>query len=219
MSLPSPVSAVTILARGTVSTADTNGVFAGSKSRLPAVSYLRGTPATKATDAVLRFAEDAVADAGNALETAHLLSAAVAKAVTYKPGKTDAATTAAEAMEVGEGVCQDHAHLMLAAARALGIPARYVVGYLQGLEEAPEMALATHAWAELMIEGIGWVGFDPANELCPTEDYVRLATGLDAHDAAPIRGSVAGGAEEEALTASVTVAPAGGQSQSQSQSQ
>jgi transglutaminase-like putative cysteine protease len=72
------------------------------------------------------------------------------------------------------------------------VPARYVVGYLL----APEEKLTeTHAWAEAFVPDIGWVGFDPANRLCPTDRYVRLGCGLDAADAAPIRGNVMGGPE------------------------
>jgi len=112
------------------------------------------------------------------------------------------------------GVCQDHAHVFIAAARSLAIPARYVTGYL--LTDGGD-AVAHHAWAEALAPDIGWVGFDAANGQCPTERYVRLAIGLDAIEAAPIRG-VRLGAARERLEVSVAVAEQG-QSQSQSQSQ
>ena len=99
-------------------------------------------------------------------------------------------------------MCQDHTHIFIAAARTLAIPARYVTGYLVLGEEGTSEA--HHAWAETWVEGLGWVGFDVANRVCPTDRYVRLAAGLDAGYAAPIIGSRRGG-ETETLDVSVTV--------------
>jgi transglutaminase-like putative cysteine protease len=118
------------------------------------------------------------------------------------PGATDSHTGAAEALADGKGVCQDHAHIFIAAARTLGIPARYVTGYLVMADPGP--AAAHHAWAEAYVEALGWVGFDVANRMCPTERYVRLAAGLDAGYTAPILGSRRGGAGET-LDVSVAV--------------
>jgi transglutaminase-like putative cysteine protease len=117
-------------------------------------------------------------------------------------GVTDAHTGAAEALADGKGVCQDHAHIFISAVRTLGIPARYVTGYL--VLDAPSASEAHHAWAEAWVEGLGWVGFDVANRICPTERYVRLAAGLDAGYAAPIIGSRRGGSTEK-LDVSVEV--------------
>jgi transglutaminase-like putative cysteine protease len=131
--------------------------------------------------------------------------------IAYESGSTDASATAAAALAAGKGVCQDHSHVMIAAARALGWPARYVAGYyLADSEGAGD--LSTHAWAEIWIDGLGWVGFDAANDLCPTDHYVRLCSGLDAPDASPIRGH-AEGVAEETLTAEVSIGPAQGQTQ------
>jgi transglutaminase-like putative cysteine protease len=110
-------------------------------------------------------------------------------------------------MTQGAGVCQDHAHVLISAARSLGAAARYVVGYLFIDENAEEEVVTegeTHAWVEIWVDGLGWVGFDPSNRICPTEHYVRLASGLDAPDASPLRGSVSGLSEEE-LDAEVQV--------------
>jgi transglutaminase-like putative cysteine protease len=75
------------------------------------------------------------------------------------------------------------------------MPARYVSGYLFATEDgAPHEA--AHAWAEIWVEGIGWIGFDPANACCPDERYIRLGSGLDAREAAPIRGITQGAGEE-----------------------
>jgi transglutaminase-like putative cysteine protease len=101
-------------------------------------------------------------------------------------------TSAAEAVALGEGVCQDHAHALIAAARTVGMPARYVSGYLHTDSEG-NVHDAAHAWAELWVDTLGWVGFDPANRCCPDERYIRLGSGFDARDAAPIRGVAQGG--------------------------
>ncbi|MEL6795044.1 MAG: transglutaminase family protein, partial [Pseudomonadota bacterium] len=128
----------------------------------------------------------------------------------FRQGVTDAATTASDALKLGAGVCQDHAHVLIAAARSQGAAARYVVGYLyvgDGEEAEFPDATASHAWAEIWVDGLGWVGFDPSNGICPTERYVRLACGLDAPDAAPLRGAVTG-VTDETLEAEVQVVQA-----------
>ena len=131
----------------------------------------------------------------------HALCGAVRDAVDYMTGSTDSSTPAAQALKRGSGVCQDHAHILISAARALGVPARYVVGYLL----AEDVVLTeTHAWAEVYVPELGWVGFDPANRVCPTERYVRLACGLDSGDAAPVRGAMSGRGAES-LVASVDI--------------
>ena len=137
------------------------------------------------------------------LSTAHALSQAVSDAVAYRPGATHAKTTAAEALAQGEGVCQDHAQVLCAIARASGIPARYVSGYLFATAEGVPHE-AAHAWAELYLGGLGWTGFDPANRCCPDERYIRLGSGLDAAEAAPIRGS-ARSTGKESLSVQVAV--------------
>jgi transglutaminase-like putative cysteine protease len=110
------------------------------------------------------------------------------------PGTTDVHTEAAAALADGKGVCQDHTHIFIAGCRTLEVPARYVTGYLYLGDDAG--AEAHHAWAEAWVDGLGWVGFDVANRICPTDNYVRLASGLDAGYAAPIKGSRRGGSGE-----------------------
>jgi len=99
-------------------------------------------------------------------------------------------------------VCQDHAHIFIGAARAAGIPARYISGYLMMDDRIDQEA--THAWAEAHVEGLGWVGFDVSNGICPDPRYVRVATGSDYRDAAPITG-ISIGATAEVLTVGVAV--------------
>ena len=97
--------------------------------------------------------------------------------VVYTFGATHAGTTAEEALLLGSGVCQDHAHVFAAAARELGFPARYVSGYLM-MNETVDQA-ASHAWAEAYVPVLGWVAFDASNGISPDERYVRIAVGRD----------------------------------------
>lgn len=203
-----PVEAIEIVVEGLVETHDTAGVLRDQKEAISPLVYLRPGPATTPNRQVRELADRALARlaAAPALERAHALAAAVADSVAYRPGVTHAHTTAAEALEIGEGVCQDHAHLLIALAHLAGLPARYVTGYLHANEDgAPHEA--SHAWAEIFIDGLGWVGFDPANRCCPDERYIRIGSGRDAREAAPIRG-VAGGLATEEMDVEVVVANA-----------
>lgn len=199
-----PVERVVVRVSGHVETADLAGVLTGHRERIRPAAYLRHTRFTQPDGALRDLARTAVKGAGSDLDRAHALSAAIGEAIAYTPGKTDHATTAAEALAAGEGVCQDHAHALIAAALSLDIPARYVSGYLYAEGDTAE---ASHAWAELMVPDLGWIGFDASNNVCPDQHYVRLGSGYDAIDAAPIRG-VAQGAGAEALKVDVQVVEA-----------
>lgn len=183
-------SELVIRVAGEVETADTGGVVRGLAETAPPRVFLRFTRQTQADAAILELAHRA--HSKDRLDLLHRLSAILRDALDYRTGSTQAHTTAAEALAEGFGVCQDHAHLFIAAARALDIPARYVTGYLV----TDNAADAHHAWAEAHVENLGWVGFDVANRICPTGNYVRLACGLDAFHAAPLRGSRRGGGAE-----------------------
>lgn len=209
-SVRGPVSGIEVRVRGTVETADMAGVLRGHREMVPPMVYLTPTAPTRADGGLVALAA-AVPRADGDLALAHALAAAVAEAIAYRPGSTKAHTTAAEALALGEGVCQDHAHAMIAVARHAGLPARYVSGYLFADADGAAHE-ATHAWAEVWIEGLGWVGFDAANRCCPDDRYIRLGSGFDAQDAAPIRGT-ARGAGSESLDVTVTVVT--GQAQSQ----
>ncbi len=198
--VPGPVSEIEVRVRGTVETRDLVGVLRGHRELVTPDCYLNDTAATRADVAIMALADLASA-AENPLAAAHALSDAVAEAIMYRPGSTKAQTTAAEALAQGEGVCQDHAHVLISAARHAGIPARYVSGYLLVTDQKSD---AAHAWAELHVTGLGWVGFDPANQCCPDDRYIRLGSGLDAQDAAPIRG-VSRGQGQESLDVTVAV--------------
>ncbi|SCB26876.1 transglutaminase family protein [Rhizobium multihospitium] len=212
VSLDGQQESTRIIASGEVETQDLNGVIGPHVGFSPLWLFLRESPRTKAGKLTKELLRGVSGD--NELSRMHALMAAIHEVVEYKPGTSDTETTAEQALEAKSGVCQDHAHVFLAGARALRIPARYVSGYLM-MEGKNEQA-ATHAWAEAHVPGLGWVGFDPANNVCPDARYVRIATGLCYRDAAPVSGMRIG-TPGETLTVKVTVASQG-QSQSQSQS-
>ncbi len=205
MTVQGPVDRIAVLVSGTVETSDTAGVLRDHRESISPRVYLQTTAATKSSGALAELIGKAVGKpARDEVARAHALSLAVTEAIAYEPGVTHAHTTAAEAVEQGKGVCQDHAHALIALAHAAGLPARYVSGYLLTAEgETPEEA--SHAWAEIYLASLGWVGFDAANGCCPDERYVRLGSGRDAREAAPIRGVSRGGGTE-ALDVTVVVA-------------
>lgn len=197
-----PVTEIEVRVRGQVQTTDTAGMLRGHKELVPPEAYLRSSAATE-PDEALRALAQILLRAETPLAGSHALAEAIAEAIAYKPGSTQAHTTAAEALAQGEGVCQDHAHAMIAAARVADVPARYVSGYLQAGADDDDHE-AAHAWAELYLPGFGWIGFDPANRCCPDARYIRLGSGLDAQDAAPIRG-ISRGQGTEILSVAVAV--------------
>lgn len=187
---------VDVRVEGLVDTSDTDGCVRGTREALPLDAWMRSTPRTAPSPAIERLAAHAASTAtcGRVL---HRLMELVAEHVEYRRGVTGVHTTAAAALEGGSGVCQDHAHVFVSAARVLGIPARYVGGYLcpdgdgfSRTDEAAEAAVpeAGHAWAEAYDRSRGWMAFDPANGAVPGPLYVRTSVGLDYETASPVRG-------------------------------
>lgn len=181
-----------IVAEGLVETQERHGILGSLNCAVDPRYFLRPTPLTQPSAAIEAMVGGLAADEAP-LGRLHALSAAVRAAVAYRGGVTTSMTTAAEAFAIGAGVCQDHAQIFIAGARTMGLPARYVSGYL--LAEEGNVLHETHAWAEALVPELGWVGFDPSNGVCVTERYLRLSSGLDADDAAPIRGCVTVGGE------------------------
>ena len=176
---------------GEVEITDTSGIVRGGNEPLPIGVYLRTTPLTFPSEAITDLAAGAATSTGAVL---HRLMELVAESVRYRQGSTSVATTAAEALAGGSGVCQDQAHVFIAAARVLGIPARYVGGYLcldgEGhlSQPSPGREEAGHAWAEAFDSDHGWIGFDPANASLAGPWHVRTSVGLDYESASPVRG-------------------------------
>ena len=192
--------AIAVEASGEVETRDTAGIVGPHRGWAPLWLFQRDTDLTRAGDGVAALLDGRPAPDG--VEGLHDLMARVGDRVEYVVGATDSYTTAEKALELGRGVCQDHTHVFLAAARRRGYPARYVSGYL--LIDGTTDQVASHAWAEAHVEGLGWVGFDVSNGISPDERYVRLATGRDYRDAMPISGIRLGSAKER-LDVRITV--------------
>ena len=208
-SVDGPLSELAIVAEGSVETVDTAGVLSGEIERFPPVLYLRNTALTTADSAVRDFARGVVARPDtDRLDLMHALMDGIRERMRFEVDATNPGTSAAEAFALGHGVCQDFAHVFIAACRHIGVPARYAGGYLLQTTDTGTQS-AGHAWAEALIDDFGWVGFDPANGISPTDAYVRVAIGLDYLGAAPVRGTVFGGSGET-LAVSVSVRPQGG---------
>lgn len=191
---------IAIEACGEVETSDNAGVTGTHRGFAPLWLFRHPTPLTTPGTHVRALA--AAVEGGNDIERLHALMSDVRRRIAYTVGATDVGTTAEAALEKGAGVCQDHAHAFIAAARLLGLPARYVSGYL--MMDGVSEQTATHAWAEAHVESLGWVAFDAANGISQDERYVRLAVGRDYRDAMPVSGIVLGGATER-LAVRITV--------------
>ncbi len=213
------VEQAVIRAEGIVETWDRAGVVgAGAEDVVSPRVFLVPTALTEADAAIGDFAESARSGEGE-LTTLHALCRGVHEQLAYRTDVTDSNTPAARVLELGSGVCQDFTHLFIASARVLGIPCRYVAGYLHDPEIADGFH-ASHGWAEAHVGGLGWIGFDPTRKLCVTGDYVRLSVGLDAFDAGPIRGvGYFGGAVTMQVDVAVSEGAANVQNQLQSQAQ
>ncbi len=199
-----PIEELTVTAAGEVETEETHGVINGAIDRLPKGLYLRETPLTEPTPAIKDFARDLEGQSdGTPLGFLHRLNHAVHETIRFDTMATSVATPASTAFEEGHGVCQDLAHVFLAAARSLGYPSRYVGGYLCRTDGQVEQE-AGHAWVEAYVPDLGWVGFDPAHGIAATEAHVRVAIGLDYPGAAPVRGTRYGGLTET-LSVNVSV--------------
>lgn len=192
--------AIVVEVSGEVETRDKAGVSGPHTGFAPLWLFRRETPLTAAGEGV-RGVVGAIGE-GADLDRLHGLMKAVAARIRYTPGTTGTETSAEDALKLGVGVCQDHSHVFVAGARAMGFPARYVSGYLM-MNDRVEQA-ASHAWAEAHVPGLGWVAFDAANGISPDERYVRVATGCDYRDAAPVSGIRLGQAQEQ-LAVTITV--------------
>lgn len=189
-----------VVASGEIETINKAGVTGFQRGFAPLWLFLQETPLTAPGERIRQLA----AGAGKGVDVARLhdLMAAIRDRVAFQPGTTDVETVAEDALSRGSGVCQDHSHIFIAAARLAGFPARYVSGYLNIVGRTQQTA--SHAWAEAHVQGLGWVGFDAANGISPDENYVRLAIGRDYRDARPVSGIRMGQAEER-LAVQITV--------------
>lgn len=194
---------ISVTCSGIVDVEDTAGVYGPHRGFAPLWYYHKSTPLTHAGTETRKLVKGLRGIQKDGITTLHELSAAILKRVEYKTGATTTDHTAEDALAAGSGVCQDHSHIFIAAARLLGYPARYVSGYL--MLDGQTRQDASHAWAEAYLDGLGWIGFDVSNGISPDERYVRLATGLDYLQAAPISGLRFGDHGSERLVVDIQV--------------
>ncbi|GGX40592.1 transglutaminase family protein [Undibacterium squillarum] len=201
---------ISITARGTVSTSAPPQGRVSDGTGLSPLIFINDTRLTSADDAIRALAASCKPPQHFRTEHALQLAKAIEAAVSYQPGSTEVSSTAAEVLQQGQGVCQDHTHVYLACCHALEIPARYVSGYLD--PETGETA-QTHAWVDVWVEDhdyAGWVSLDVTHTRLMNASYCRLAIGRDYDSASPVRGVRRGGGSEQ-LEVQVSVAHFDGQ--------
>ena len=208
LTIEQPHREIHIVVRGVVETADIES--RQDDGPLSPLAFLAPTALTAPNDEIKAFAHRALENVADPHARAHALAEAVFRAVRYKSGTSDVQDNAAAALSSGEGVCQDHAHVYIASARALGIPARYVSGYLYTGDTSDA---ASHAWVDVWLgPDIGWQSLDVTHQRPAVRTYCRLAVGRDYLDAAPVRGVRQGGGGEK-MEAKVLVAESAQQHQ------
>jgi transglutaminase-like putative cysteine protease len=168
---------------------------------LEALEYLEPSPLAATCPEVDQFIRALKKPEGRLSDVIHELMGAVKSALIYEKKVTSARTPVGEALRLGRGVCQDYAHLFLAACRGIGLPARYVSGYIHEPGE-----VATHAWCQVWTGSSGWLDVDPTRGTLAGDDYIKIAIGRDYSDVPPNRG-VWKGRAEETIAVSVKVEP------------
>jgi transglutaminase-like putative cysteine protease len=205
LSLAGPVSELRLTVDGEVETQDTAGIVRGAVERFPPSLFLRETGLTLSDATVREYAgRFSRPDAAGTLPALHNLLAHVHQDFAAKdgpapamaPADDDAAPPAADVLRAGRGTSRDLAHVFIAVTRTLGVPARYVAGYLRHDGGNGVIAQGGDAWTEAYVPGLGWVGFDPAGGVCATDQHIRVSIGLDCLGAAPVRGFHYGGVRE-----------------------
>ncbi len=187
------------------------GLAAGSGPEWAEIAeFTFPSPLATANAAIAAYAAASFKPGRPALEAALDLTSRIYRDFTFDAEATEVATPLAEIMEQRRGVCQDFAHLEVAALRAMGLAARYVSGYIRTYraDGGPNLAGAdaSHAWVSVHCPGIGWVDLDPTNDLLVRDEHIVLAWGRDYDDISPIRGVLLGGGEHS-LDVAVDVRP------------
>ncbi len=182
-----PLPELRVEVDGVVEIQNSEGVVRGTVERFPPSLFLRDTALTAPDATICQFAEAVRAESeGEVLTVLHALLQRLHAQMTYDPDAHQHAADAAETFARKGGGAADLTHLFIGAAHCLGIPARFIAGYYG---KSDRVAQLSHAWAEAYVPGLGWVGFDAALGFSPTDAHLRVAVGLDALGAAPVRGT------------------------------
>ncbi len=171
------------------------------RDALDAYEMCFDSPHVQATREVSAYAHTSFLRGRPVLEAVNDLMGRIHREFTYDPRATDVSTPLETLLRERRGVCQDFAHLAIGCLRAVGLPARYVSGYLLTRPPPGKPKLigadASHAWFATFIPEYGWVDFDPTNDLIPSDEHVTVAHGRDFADVTPIRGVILGGGQHE----------------------
>jgi transglutaminase-like putative cysteine protease len=167
-------------------------------------TFLRRSPHARWDNQIEETARDVVSASGDVAEAVTAIADAVTASLKYEPGATYVGVDVTDVLSQGKGVCQDFAHLGIAMCRSIGIPARYVSGYLYASDQSSgvvpdqaELSVQTHAWMEVMVPGHGWWALDPTNAQPVGELHVKIGHGRDYEDVMPLRGVYHGGADHD----------------------
>ena len=200
-----PIAQLELTVRGEVLTEDQGGVVAGVAEPMPPLFFTRATAATAPSPRITALARST--GGSDPLERVHALNALVGTKCAIAAARGIIGRSPAEIVDSGHATSREAAHVLIAMARASGLPARIVAGHaLKGPDAGYRRS--AHYWAEVHIERLGWVGLDPSTAESTDESYVRVAVGLDASDATPVSGTRQGGGVEE-LDVAVKVGAAG----------
>ncbi|HTB52476.1 MAG TPA: transglutaminase family protein [Ferruginibacter sp.] len=161
---------------------------------LEARQYIPETPVTTTDKEITAYALQSFTPGRQMFEAVYDLMQRIFKDFTFKSGVTTISTPLSVVMKERRGVCQDFAHLAIACVRAVGLPARYVSGYIETLPQAGQEKLAgadaSHAWFSVFIPQTGWLDFDPTNNIIPSSQHVTIGWGRDYFDIAPLKGVI-----------------------------
>jgi transglutaminase-like putative cysteine protease len=173
---------------------DTPQLIRADKNFVDIIQYTQSSPYVPYSEVIKRFAEDCFTEDATLWSACHALMQKIFKTIEFKPGFTTVNTPVEEMLIARKGVCQDFAHLMIACIRNLGLPARYVSGYIETIPPPGKKKLvgsdASHAWVAVYFPEIGWVEFDPTNNLLPSTNHIVVGFGRDYFDVAPIKGII-----------------------------
>ena len=182
----------------------------GRPEELDAYQFVFASPLVAISPAVREYTRVSFSPGRPLLDGAIDLMARIYNDFTYDKTATTVDTSVDQVLADRKGVCQDFAHLAIGGLRSLGLPARYVSGYLETLPPPGKPKLvgadASHAWLAVYVPGAGWVDLDPTNNLIPGERYITLAWGRDYGDVTPVKGVVMGGGRHT-LSVNVDVSP------------
>lgn len=183
-----------------------------SPETLDALQYVFDSPFIRTSEELGEFARESFPAGRPVVEATVDLMRRIHREFKYDQAATTIATPIDEVLEKREGVCQDFAHLMIGALRSLGLPARYVSGYLRTRAKEKDPALvgadASHAWVSVYCGGLGWLDFDPTNDTIPSDAHITIAWGRDYDDVSPVKGVILGGGDEHTISVAVSVVEA-----------